>query len=411
MNRINKLIGEFEESESTGGSTYKSALIRKRVLKHLLKHKKSTISELAHECVMSVPKVNELIVDLVESKIVKDLGKELNGVGRKPNFYGLNPLAAYFLVVEVNRSSLNIAIIDFNEEIVEITQNPDYRLENTNAAYEVLCACIEEFLLRSAILREDIIGLGLTITGRVNHYIGQSFSYFNFLNKSLAESLKERFHIPAIIENDTRAMVYGEFCKGVVEHEKQILYLYLDEGVGMGIIVNGQLYSGKSGFAGEFGHLPILDNDIICHCGKKGCLETEVSGLALVEEAKKRLAEGTSSILIEKYQLEDIKIKHIVDAALRDDPLCIEIISNAGEKIGKGIALLLNLFNPELVVLGGELSNSKSLILLPILSSMNKHSLNLVNTDTKFVFSTLGAQAGILGVSLLLRNRLLFTDF
>lgn len=211
---------------------------------------------------------------------------------------------------------------------------------------------------------------------------------------------------PAYIKNDTWAMAFGEFSKGCVTDEKNVLFLNLDEGIGMGIIMNGTLYSGKSGFAGEFGHLTILPNDIICHCGKKGCLETEDSGAALVKLVYDEMEQGTTTILTEIPNARSISLEDIVDAALKDDTLCIDLIAQAGEKIGKGIALMLNLFNPELVILGGELSRSGSLILFPILSTINKHSLSLVNTDTEFKISKLGKNAGLIGASLLLRNKL-----
>lgn len=407
MNSIYKLISDFRESESVSGIAYKAAQLQKLVLCHFIKHKKSTIAEIALATNMSIPKINEIIVAFVNDGIVLDLGKELNGVGRKPNFYGLNATAAYFLAVEVNRYSINIALIDFEEELIVFKGDIAYHLENNSVAYELLCTIIEDFLKDNKSYSADIIGLGLTITGRVNHNSGTSYSYFNFLNQSLSESLQTRIGIPSFIENDTRAMAYGEYFKGVVNKEKDVLFINLDDGIGMGIIIDGNLYSGKSGFAGEFGHLPILANDIICHCGKKGCLETEASGIAIVKQLKSAIQGGTSSILEENYAVEEIKLKHIVQAALKDDTLSIDLISKSGEKIGKGVALLLNLFNPDLVVFGGELSNSKSLILLPILSSINKHSLNLINTDTKFKFSVLDKRSGLLGVALLLRNKIL----
>jgi len=141
---------------------------------------------------------------------------------------------------------------------------------------------------------------------------------------------------------------------------------------------------------------------------KKGCLETEASGVALTLQMKEALLKGISSSITEKVNsIDDIKLQHIISAAKNDDILAIELLSKAGEKIGKGIAILLNLFNPELVILGGKIATTESIILLPILSSINKFSLNLVNTDTSFKISTLGEDAGLIGSSLLMRNRLL----
>lgn len=387
---------------------YKTALLKRDILSFLIIQNKGTIAELSQATKTSIPKINETINELITEGLVIDHGKILNGVGRKPNIYGLNPNSAYFLSVEVNRHNINIAILNFVEEIVHIERDIPFYLQNTPACFESLCHHIDTFIEKHANDRHKIVSIGLNLTGRVDHVSGNSYSYFNFHSTPLREVLTQRFGVPGYVENDTRAMAFGEYAKGVVDNEKNILFINLDDGIGMGIIINGALYSGKSGFAGEFGHMPFLNNDIICHCGKKGCLETEASGVALTLQMKEALLKGISSSITEKVNsIDDIKLQHIISAAKNDDILAIELLSKAGEKIGKGIAILLNLFNPELVILGGKIATTESIILLPILSSINKFSLNLVNTDTSFKISTLGEDAGLIGSSLLMRNRLL----
>jgi predicted NBD/HSP70 family sugar kinase len=179
----------------------------------------------------------------------------------------------------------------------------------------------------------------------------------------------------------------------------------------MGIMINGQLYYGKSGFAGEFGHIHVFNNEIICHCGKKGCLETEASGQALLKLFTRKLKEGASSIVTKKLKNPDaILLDDIIEAANHDDVLAIECIAEIGEKLGEGIATLINLYNPELVILGGSLSATGAYIRLPVKSAIYKYSLSLVNTDTELKMSTLGERAGIIGACLLVRNRLLAID-
>lgn len=408
MKGLKGFIAELQEKKNaTSSVSFKNLQLQKDIIEYFIKNEKVTIAELSQHTITSVPKVNEMVTELLNNELITDLGKEIIGVGRKPNFYGLNPDAGYFLSVEVHRHYLNMALVNFREEIVDARNDIPFELQNTKAKFEELCVLIDEYLKSQKKYLAKLAGIGLTITGRVNHRTGNSYSFFNFHDRPLSEVLTERFQLPAYVENDTRAMAFGEYAKGTITNEKDILFLNLNEGIGMGIIIKGDLYSGKSGFAGEFGHLAILNNDIICHCGKKGCLETEASGAAIVKQVTDVIKQGTTTILTENSVPGQITINHVVDAALKDDTLCIDLISAAGEKIGKGIAFMLNLFNPELVVIGGELSRAGSLILLPILSTINKHSLNLVNTDTEFKFSKVGKHAGLIGVSLLLRNRLL----
>ena len=181
--------------------------------------------------------------------------KEIIGVGRKPNFYGLNPDAGYFLSVEVHRHYVNIALINFREEIVDAREGIPFELQNTKAKFEELCALTEEYIKTQTSYLSKLAGVGLTITGRVNHHTGNSYSFFNFHDRPLSEILTERFNLPAYIENDTRAMAFGEYAKGCVTNEKDILFLNLNDGIGMGIIIIGDLYSGKSGLQANLGIL------------------------------------------------------------------------------------------------------------------------------------------------------------
>lgn len=182
----------------------------------------------------------------------------------------------------------------------------------------------------------------------------------------------------------------------------------MGRGVAIGIVTDGKLYYGKSGFAGEFGHTPFFNNEIICACGKKGCLETEVSGIAIENKIVKKIREGVNTILCEKYKAGGvIHIDDIIAAAKNDDNLSIELIEEAGEKIGKSIAFLINIFNPELVIIGGNMSLAGDYLMLPLKSATNKYSLNLVYKDTKFRLSQMGADAGALGAAMLIRNKVI----
>jgi transcriptional regulator of PTS gene len=202
-------------------------------------------------------------------------------------------------------------------------------------------------------------------------------------------------------------MAYGEFCLGNVQDERNILFLNIDHGIGLGIVIDGQLYYGKSGFSGEFGHIPFFDNEIMCHCGKKGCLETEASGAALVRMFREKLKEGSSSVLTQSMKPEEIQLEHIIDAAQNDDILAIDLVGKIGENIGRGIALLINIFNPELVIIGGALAATEDYVRLPIKSAINKYSLSMLSNATSLKLSRLGDEAGVIGACLLAWNRVL----
>ena len=178
-------------------------------------------------------------------------------------------------------------------------------------------------------------------------------------------------------------------------------------GLGIGIIVDGRIYTGKSGFAGEFGHVVSYDNEVLCHCGKKGCLETEASGSALIRKLMEREANGEISLLSSRIREKNaLTLKDVIAATEKDDVMCIDLIEDIGNNLGKHIAGLINILNPELVIIGGALSLTGDYILQPIKAAVRKYSLNLVNRDTTIVISKLGDNAGLIGSCLISRSRM-----
>ena len=201
-------------------------------------------------------------------------------------------------------------------------------------------------------------------------------------------------------------MTFGEYMKGCVKGEKDILFVNLSWGLGLGIVIDGNLYKGKSGFSGEFGHMPAFDNEIICHCGKKGCLETEASGKAFIRIVSERIKNGETSILPDSGN-EEYSLEELIDATNREDPLCLDVLESIGQKLGKAIATLINIFNPDLVVIGGTMSQTGNLLMHSINTSILKYSLNLVNKDTKICISKLKDRAGVIGACMLARKSVL----
>ncbi|KAA0988742.1 ROK family transcriptional regulator [Dyadobacter aurulentus] len=382
---------------------------KKVILRHFANNGNTTLPDLSKELNVGVPKVTSLVSELISEGLIKDYGKIESTGGRKPNLYGIVPDSAFFIGVDVKQSHINIGLSDLQKNLVRISEKLPFRLDNTPESLASLCGYIQDFVEKLDVPAERVLGIGINLSGRINYTTGHSYSFFHFDDKPLASVIREKVGIPVFLENDSRAMAYGEFCAGVVEQEKDVLFLNLDYGIGVGILFDGQVYYGKSGYAGEVGHIPIFDNERICHCGKKGCLETEASGWALTRMFQEKLAGGSSSVLtsVRGIKPEDVTMDDIIEAALNDDVLAIELIARVGENLGRGIAALINVLNPEMIVLGGSLVSTGDYLYLPIKTALNKYSLSLVNNDSKLKISRLGERAGILGACLLVRDRLL----
>ena len=386
----------------------KNALLKKRIITHYIYNGSSTITDLAKELDLSVPTVTKFISEMCEEGYINDYGKLETSGGRHPSIYGLNPESGYFIGVDIKKFAINIGLINFKGDMLELNMNTPYKFENTQEALERLCDLIKNFIKETEVNKDKIMNICINISGRVNPESGYSFSMFNFSEQPLAEVLAKKIGFPVCIDNDTRAMTYGEYMKGNVTGEKNIIFVNISWGLGIGIIIDGKIYTGKSGFSGEFGHVNAFDNEIICHCGKKGCLETEASGSAFHRIFLERIKNGETSILSNRLKEKNkpLTLDELIEAACKEDPLSIEIVEEIGQKLGKQIAGLINIFNPEMVIIGGTLSLTGDYITQPIKTAVRKYSLNLVNKDSVIVTSKLKDKAGIIGACMLARSRM-----
>jgi glucokinase-like ROK family protein len=408
MAKPQHILNNVFNDDNSSGVALKNKTLKKLIFNFLDQTESASITELSKELNISVPKTTSLIAELIEEGLISDYGKIDSTGGRKANLYGLIGDAGFFLGVDVKKYYINIGLLNFKKQLVSKKYRIAFKLENTAESLDQLVHIVQNFIKELPIKKEKILSLGINLSGRINHTKGYSYSFFHFQEEPLSKILQDQIGIKTYLENDSRAMAFGEFCSGEVNTEKNVLFVNVDYGVGLGILIDGKVYYGKSGFSGEFGHIPFFNNEIICHCGKKGCLETEASGNALIRKFKEKIKKGyTSSVLKKNKKIEEITLTDIIQAAQNEDVLTIELLAEIGENLGKGLSVLINVFNPELIILGGTLSESGDYLRLPTKSSINKYSLSLVNSDTQLKLSKLGEKAGILGACLLAKNKVL----
>lgn len=408
MAKPQHILNNVFNDDNSSGVALKNKTLKKLIFNFLDSSESASITELSKELNISVPKTTSLIAELIEEGLISDYGKIDSTGGRKANLYGLIGDAGFFLGVDVKKYYINIGLLNFKKQLVSQKNRIAFKLENTAESLGQLIHIVQNFIKELPVKKEKILSLGINLSGRINHTKGYSYSFFHFQEEPLSKIIQDKIGIKTYLENDSRAMAFGEFCSGEVNTEKNVLFVNVDYGVGLGILIDGKVYYGKSGFSGEFGHIPFFNNEIICHCGKKGCLETEASGNALIRKFKEKIKQGyTSSVLKKNKKIEDITLTDIIQAAQNEDVLTIELLAETGENLGKGLAVLINVFNPELIILGGTLSESGDYLRLPTKSSINKYSLSLVNSDTQLKLSKLGERAGILGACLLAKNKVL----
>ena len=386
----------------------KNSLLKKSILFLCIERGEQSIASISEAIGASVPTATKLLGELMEEGFMIDLGKSGTSGGRRPSIYGLNPHAGYFIGVDIRNSHASIAVTDFKGGLVHFHDNIPFRMEANETAVHKVAESIRDFIGQLQLDWNKAMGLGISIPGRVNPVTGYSNSYSWDPERPISDILREDLNIPVVLENDSRAMTYGEYLGGGLK-EKNMLFVNVSWGLGMGMILDGHLYYGTSGYSGEFGHFPLLDNGQMCRCGKIGCLETGSSGSALVRMIGEKLSGGRASSLAGKYKADgSVNLNDIFAAIRSEDILAIETVEKLGTNLGKGLAGLINIFNPELVVIGGKVAVAAGdYLMLPIRTAIRRHVLNIANQDTTIKLTQLKQKAAPFGAALLVRGRLL----
>lgn len=387
---------------------------RDRILKALLEHGELSHTDIKEHTGISLPVVASILKILKEEKLVIDVVDKNNiQAGRPPAIVKIKGDAGYILGIDIGRINTNYVLLDLGQNIVLEERRKSISLSNDYAAIEKLHLEVTEILKKADVDISKVMGIGVAIPGLVQGPKGRSDTYFNFGSTKLKDVLSNEFKVPVHIEHDVKAMALGELKFGLAKGHQNVLCINIGWGIAMGIIINGQLYYGSDDYAGEFGHMQINQEGDLCYCGKRGCLETMASGQAIAHNAKEKIAKGavTKITLDEDFNIESLDAKVIIEAAASGDQFSIEILEEAGRNIGFGVAQVINILNPEMIIFGGRISTAEKFIIDTISTTSMKFSLTHLNRNTRFVVSQLGYKAGALGVAFLASNELFEVDY
>lgn len=378
----------------------KNYLNKIKIIKFLYTEGSNTANNIGQIVGISLPTVSLLLGDLLEEKLVVKQGRGESQGGRKPDLYGLAEDSFYVLALDLDRFSTRVTIYNTKNEKVTTVHHLKVALNNEAATIDKIHQFANKVITESNIPEEKIIAIGITMPGLVESMAGINHTYLKVGKTTLKEQLEEKFGKKVYIENDARAMTLAEYKFGTGENQKNVLGIFVDWGIGLGIIIDKKLYRGFSGLAGEFSHSPLFDSKgINCSCGKRGCLETVASGTALLRLAKEAIAINSETILARMAREigEELEPSWVIEAALAGDQQAISILSEVGLDLGRGIAILIQLFNPELIILGGSISEAKSYILTPIQQALNIYSMAKLSEKTEIKLSSLGKEVGLTG--------------
>jgi N-acetylglucosamine repressor len=404
------LLSEALQSANLNPVERKKFGLKGKIIKHIYLKGSCTNTDICHKFNISSPTSMSLLAELINENIVEKQGRGESYGGRKPDLYGLKGNSIYVLSMDVERYATRMAIYDNkNTCITEIRTYP-IEISKDFKALDTLAQTALNLIEESGIDTNKLAGIGICMAGLVASKDGRNYTYFVADDavtheKSIKEYFELKFNKPVFIENDAKSAALAEHRFGLAKDKKEVVVISTDWGVGIGIIMDGKLRRGIRGFAGEFGHIPLIENGLLCHCGKIGCLETVASGAALSRLAVEGIKAGKSSVLTQLTNLDRIEPALIVDAAHKGDQFAISLLAETGYQLGKGISILIQLLNPELIIIGGELAKAKQYLTLPIQQAINTYSMAQLSISTKVELSSLGNDAKILGaVAIVMEN-------
>jgi len=363
-------------------------------------------TKIAKNLKLSSATITKYINGLIKAGIVKEDGWEPSQGGRRPLLLRIAPEAMYAIGVDLGGANLRVVVVNLENNIVAKIRKKTNADEGRDKVFRRLIDAIYEAIELSKIDKDKIKGIGVGIAGLINHEKGICLYCPNiegWENIPVKRLIEEEFAIDTSVEDSSRAMALAEHWSGAARGIDNFIFVNVGVGIGCAIFIHGELYRGVGGIAGEFGHITIDEAGPRCNCGNYGCLETLASGPAISRRARQAIEEGVVSLIEElcEENLENITSQIVVEAVKRGDKLAFNIMEKTGEYLGIGIANMINIFNPELIVIGAGVSQAGDILLEPLKRTVKARALQLTSSMTNIKISQLGDNAGALGAAIM----------
>ena len=348
--------------------------------------------------------VSNLVYYLIRKDLVKEIGLTSSGVGRKAILLKLNSKAYYSIGVDLGTLRTTVVITDLLGRIEKRIEYPTNSHQDKDKIIKKLITTIHNIIKDSGIQLKKISGVGVAAPGLIDKKgLMLITPNFGWKDTPLGGILKKEFHIPVFVDNNVNAMALAEFEFGKGQGVKNFVFINVGIGIGAGIVIDGKLFHGESNCTGEIGHTTVDYNGPKCSCGNNGCLEVMVSGPAVVKRAIKAIKEGEKSVISElvNYDLNKISAEIVYKAANQGDKLGRSIMEKTGEYLGTGVANIINLFNPELVIVGGGVARAGDLIFEPLKKAVQERAFSVSAEVAKIIPVSLGKDCTVIGAAAL----------
>lgn len=368
------------------------------IMHHLYENAPISRIELARLTGLNKATVSSLINELLTNQFICEIGAgESKGTGRRTVLLDINPTRGCIVSGEIGVDYISVICTDFTAEVIwrqNISTADEQGMQAIlDRLIALLCQAVEAGRKQSGAL----LGLSLAVPGLIDRNNGTLLFAPNlgWQNVPVAELLRKSFSAPIFVDNEATLAALGEQYFGAAEGFREVLYISAGVGLGGGLVLDGNMYNGSAGFAGEFGHMTMVPDGELCKCGNRGCWETQVSQSALFRQIKNDLEAGRQSVLAE--QSNQLTVPLIVSAARQQDAVALAALQQVGQALGIGIASLVNALNPRLVVFGGILSLASEFLLPVVTEELHRRALHWNEETARIVIARFGSDASVMG--------------
>jgi len=371
-------------------------------------HPQTTRTALVRESGLSKATVSEGIAELLAYGVIAEVGKRQPGRGRSQVLLEFNPSTRVVVGAQFTETGCHAVLADLRAGVISSTERP---LQGTSPEdfVDALCLCVEELVPKAAAL---IVGVGVGVPGLVDsdgRVVITSVPY-GWEQVPIADMLESRLNLPVVVANRAKGAAHGEYWQGnhvSTYKQNHLTYVHVGSGIVSGFVINGELFFGSGGAAGEIGHVTILPDGPLCGCGNRGCLHMLASESAIIRTVRaKSRQQSDSGDGVALPSLATITIPSLIAAASDGNPLVLEAVTEAGTYLGIAIANVINLMNPSLVVIGGSIARFGEPLFEAIRAEVRQRALWDALSGVSIVPSTLGDDAGTVGAAALFLDQL-----
>ena len=321
----------------------------------------------------------------------------------------------YVVGVDIGGTNVKVAILDLKGRIYRKKVFSTKEFSKKNELINELTRNIKAAIYENRLKAKDILGIGIGVPGLIDSRQGIIHYLVNikgFIKVPLKQIIENKLNIPTFLDNDVNVMCLGELHYGNAKGAKNVVCITLGTGVGGGIVIEGKLYRGASLSAGEVGHVTINENGPHCNCGNRGCMESYVGNVAITKDAIRRIKKNKKTLIYKLVggKLSEVTPKVISRAAGKGDRLAKHILKDTGMRIGVGLSTIINILNPEKIMIGGGVAEAGSILFDAIRKSVNSRAMKVPAKAVKIIKAKLGKDAGIIGAVALVKEELKIKD-